>query len=321
MDWRRMSNGIPTPSSRRLASWRAAGDEPRKVEQRPTIYKSRLLRNLRTLLSGYLLLLLLMMFLENYLIFPAPRYPQGDWDPVDISVEDVYFESADGTRLHGWYLDHPNPRCYLLYCHGNGEHVAYLNGLLQTLRDGLGLAVFAFDYRGYGRSEGSAHEAGVLQDGRAAHAWLAARAGIEPDDVVLMGRSLGGAVATDLAAHHGARGLVLESTFTSMPDVAARIYWWAPVRLLMRSQFNSLSKIDKYHGPLLCSHGTLDSLVPVDLGQRLFDAAPGRQKRFIEIAGGDHNDPQPREYYQALDRFLGGLAQPLRSQRVSFSDG
>jgi len=264
----------------------------------------RIWRLVRLLLCTYLLLVLSMLWFENFLIFPAPRYPQGNWEPPGVEIEDVFFESSDGTRLHGWYLDHPSPRCYLLYCHGNGEHVAYLSELLRLLHDEFELAVFTFDYRGYGRSEGSPDEAGVLRDGRAAHVWLAQRARLEPDEVVLMGRSLGGAIAVNLAASNGAQALVLESTFTSIPDVAARIYWWAPVRLLMRTQFNSHYQIQQYHGPLLQSHGTHDGLVPLDLGQRLFAAAPSDQKEFFEIPGADHNDPQTREYYWTLDQFL-----------------
>ena len=269
---------------------------------------TRIWRLLRVLTCIYLLLLLSMRWFENSLIFPAPRYPRGDWEPVGAEIEDISFRSSDGTRLHGWYVHHPSPRNYLLYCHGNGENVAYSAELLRLLHDELNLAVFAFDYRGYGRSQGSADEAGVLLDGRAAQAWLAQRAGLELDEVVLMGRSLGGAVAVDLAAANGARGLVLESTFSSMPDVAARLFWWAPVRLIMRTQFNSLDRIQQYRGPLLQSHGTRDELIPMKLGQRLFAAAPG-QKRFFEIPGADHNDPQSREYYSALDQFLEQLPE------------
>jgi hypothetical protein len=267
----------------------------------------RVWRMARLLLSLYLLTLLMLLLLENNLIFPAPRYPQGDWNPVGFEFEDIYFESIDGTGLHGWYLDHPHPRAYLLHCHGNGEHVAFAAGVLDSLRRNFDLAILAFDYRGYGRSDGSAHEAGVLKDGQAAQLWLADRAGIELDEIVLMGNSLGGAVAVDLAAKNGARALVLESTFTSMPDVAAQLYRWAPVRLLMRTKFDSLSKIHQYDGPLLQSHGTKDRLVPIKLGKRLFDAAAGQQKQFIEIEGADHNDPPSPKYLRALDRFLSEL--------------
>ena len=269
----------------------------------------RIWRLVSLLLFVYLVLIMLLGWFENSLIFPAPRYPRGDWEAAGADVEDVFFQSTDGTRLHGWFLDHPNPRYYVLYCHGNGENVAYATELQRLLHDELQLAVFAFDYRGYGRSEGSANEAGVLQDARAAQAWLAQRAGVEPHDIVLMGRSLGGAVAVDLAADTGTRGLVLESTFSSMPDVAARLFWWAPARLIMRSQFNSVERIQQYRGPLLQSHGTRDGLIPIEMGRRLFAAAPSDRKQFLDIQGADHNDPQGREYYVALDQFLRQLPE------------
>ena len=221
-----------------------------------------------------------------------------------MEFEDVEFVSEDATKLHGWFLDHPNPRAYLLYCHGNGEHVAHVGPVAQQLRSQLDVAVFAFDYRGYGRSEGSANEDGVLADGRAAFRWLAERANIEPNQVLLMGRSLGGAVAVDLASEHQCRALILESTFPNMPDVAARLHWWAPVRLLLRTRLDSVEKIAQYRGALLQSHGTADELIPLSFGRRLFDAVPVADKHFVELEGLGHNDYPPADYYEQLREFV-----------------
>ncbi|MCI0360548.1 MAG: alpha/beta hydrolase [Planctomycetaceae bacterium] len=261
----------------------------------------------RVALAGYLLVLLLLLFFENTLLYPAPRYPNGDWTAAEIAHEDVFFASADGTKLHGWYLEHAAPRAVMLYAHGNGDCVAYLGPYLGELRDELRVSVFVFDYRGYGRSEGSPIEQGILEDGDAAHRWLAERTGKQLNEIVLMGRSLGGAVAVHLADRNGARGLVLQNTWTSLPDAAARLYPWAPVRWLMRNRYESLAKIAGYSGPLLSSHGTADELVPIDLGRQLFDAAPTSQKEFFMIEGGNHNTPEPREYYRALDRWIDEL--------------
>ncbi len=252
----------------------------------------------------YLAVLLLLLLLENKLIFPAPRFPTGDWEPTWLEYEDVAFVSADGTRLHGWYLDHPNPKAYLLYCHGNGEHVPYVAPVADQLRSSLDVAVFAFDYRGYGRSEGSPNEAGILTDAAAAHAWLSERAKIAPDQIFVMGRSIGGAAAVDVADKQQSRALILESTFPSLPDVAARLYWWAPTRWLMRTQLNSAEKITSYHGALLQSHGTVDELVPLDYGRRLFDAAPTADKHFLAFDGLGHNDYPPEDYYERLREFV-----------------
>ncbi len=266
-----------------------------------------LLRLARIAAVTYLGLLLVMLWLENYLIYPAPRYPDGDWNADRVAAEDVYFTSADGTKLHGWYFHHAQPRAHVLYCHGNGDCVAYHAEYLQRLSESQRIAIFSFDYRGYGRSEGTPSEAGVLQDSIAARDWLANRAELPLQQIVLMGRSLGGAVAVDLAAESGARGIILQNTFTSMPDVAAPMYWFLPVRLFMRTQYNSAAKIDRYSGPLLQSHGTADRLVPIGVGKKLFDLAPTHTKAFFPIDGGDHNDHEPEEYYRVLDRFLADL--------------
>jgi uncharacterized protein len=159
--------------------------------------------------------------------------------------------------------------------------------------------VLIFDYRGYGRSEGKPSEAGVLADARAARAWLADREQLSSSDIVLLGESLGGAVAVDLAARDGARALVLESTFSSLPEVAAHHYPFLPVRWLMQTRFDSAAKIGDYHGPLLMAHGDADTIVPLSFGRRLFESA-NQPKRFLLLPHHDHNDPMPRAFYDAV---------------------
>ncbi|MCE5269647.1 MAG: alpha/beta hydrolase [Planctomycetaceae bacterium] len=243
---------------------------------------------------------------ERSLIFAPSRYPEGDWKPRDLKFEDAWFNATDGTRLHGWYVPHEQPRAVILFCHGNAGNVALWADEARILHDRLRVSVLLFDYRGFGRSEGKPSEEGVLADARAARRWLAGRTNIAEKNIVLMGRSLGGAVAVDLAANDGARGLVLESTFTSLPDVAKTMFPLLPVRALMQTRLNSVAKIANYHGPLLQSHGTADRLIPYQIGCRLFDAA-NQPKRFVPIPGGDHNDPQTPEYYEAIVAFLDGL--------------
>ena len=242
------------------------------------------------------------MFLENYLIFFPTNYAEDDWSPAGIVLEDAHFAAADGTKLHGWYAPHANPTAVILFCHGNAGNITHRIDIIRALHDRAGAAVMVFDYRGYGRSEGKPDEPGVLADARAARAWLAQRSGVPPGRIVLMGESLGGAVAVDLAAN-GARALVLENTFSSMPDVAAYHYPWAPVRLLMKTKFDSATKIRSYHGPLFQSHGDSDTIVPLKFARRLFDAA-NEPKQFLLIEGADHNDARPRAYYDKLRAFL-----------------
>ena len=194
----------------------------------------------------------------------------------------------------------------MLFCHGNGGNITTWAQTVEVLHNLVGVSVLIFDYRGYGRSAGHPHEAGVLADARAARSWLAQRAKIDPQAIVLLGESLGGGVAVDLAANDGARGLVLQSTFTSLPDVAVRLFPWLPVHWLMRNRFDSLSKIGRYHGPLLQSHGDRDTIVPFSLAQQLFDAA-NPPKQFITVPNGGHNDPQSMSYYGELKKFLENL--------------
>ena len=249
----------------------------------------------------------MLVLLERFLVYPAPSVADGAWNAAELNVEDVHFESADGTKLHGFYAEHPEPKSQILFCHGNGEHVGYLGGYIRSLADELEASVFAFDYRGYGKSEGKPYEADMLADGEAAQKWLADRAGITPDQIVLYGRSLGGGVAVYLASTLGAKALVAERTFHSMVDIGARQYPWAPIKLLMRNRYPSAKRIAKYDGPLFQAHGDSDQLIPIESAHELFAACPSEDKQFMEIPGMGHNDPCPPEFYEAFKALLDRL--------------
>lgn len=243
--------------------------------------------------------------LDEMLTFFPSKYPAGDWRPRDLAFEDVSFPAADGVKLHGWYVKHAAPRAAVLYHHGNAGNLSYDAELLQFLHDRLAVSVLEFDYRGYGKSEGAPTVEGALLDARAAREVLAKKEQLRGEQIVLMGRSLGGAIAVDLAKD-GARGLILESTFTSLRDTAA-VHYPAPlVALLVPSRLESLSSIAKYRDPLLISHGNADETVPFAHGEKLFAAALG-PKTFVTIPGGNHNSPQSAEYYEKLDAFLKSL--------------
>ena len=263
----------------------------------------------RVLFYGVILVMVLGYFrlIEDSFVYFPSRYPQGDWEPTGLVPEDVFFEAEDGVRLHGWYLSHPEPKGVLLYCHGNAGNLTGRAEVVARLHDRLGVSVFIFDYRGYGRSEGSPSEKGFYRDARAARAWLANREGIDPKEMILLGRSIGGAVAVELAVRNGAKALILQSVFTSVPDVAARYYFWFPVRWVMQNRFNAFAKMGDYRGPLFQSHGDADSLVPLEMGKKLFDAAPGNSKVFYIESGLDHNDSPESDYYESLNHFLNNL--------------
>jgi fermentation-respiration switch protein FrsA (DUF1100 family) len=272
----------------------------------PVRRSTKLLRAARTVLLVLLGCVLMLRFVENYLIFFPRAEPYVSWEPPTPGGRNVEFAADDGTKLTGWYLPHAEAQAVVLFCCGNGGNMSYWRDAFRTLHRRCRVTIMGFNYRGYGGSEGSPSEHGVLDDARAARRWLCDQQGIPPERIVLMGRSLGGGVAIDLAAD-GARGLVVESTFTSLPDMAGIVYPYLPFRWLMRTQFHSLEKIADYRNPLLVSHGDADELVPYRMGQRLFDAAGSNVKRFYTVPGGEHNDPQPHDYYDVLDRFLAEL--------------
>ena len=242
---------------------------------------------------------------EDVLIYqPAGPHPD-DWEPPGLTYEDVNFMTPDEVSLHGWYCPVDKPKAYVLFCHGNAANISYRYPDFVRLTKRHHVSVFAFDYRGYGRSEGKPSEKGLMIDARAARDWFAEKEGIEPEQIVLYGRSLGGGVAVDLASKDGAKGLILESTFTSLPAVANDLLPLWPGTLMV-NRYSSLKKISDYQGPLLIAHGKEDQLIPYEHGQKLFEAA-NDPKRFIPIDGAGHNWLPPEGYQKTLDEFFAGL--------------
>jgi fermentation-respiration switch protein FrsA (DUF1100 family) len=239
---------------------------------------------------------------EKLLFFPA-KYPEGDWQPAGLRFSDVWFTAADGVRIHGWFCPNENPRATVLYVHGNAGNITHRAEVMRLLQRRLRVSALIFDYRGYGRSEGVPTVEGILSDTRAARTFLAQSAGIKESDVVLIGNSLGGAVAVQLAAEHRPRALVLENTFSSLRDIASHHYP-ALAWLVSAKKLNSAEQIARYKGPLLQCHGDADRTIPFVLGEKLF-AAANEPKQFVRISNGDHNDWLPDEYYAALDALLG----------------
>lgn len=276
-----------------------------KPEKHPSPWRVWGFRVARFTLIPYLVLCLFLMWFEERLLFPIHTAVEGNWQPEGLEVEHAWISTSDEVRLHGWFVAHPAPKAVVLMAHGNGGNVTLRAEKLRRLH-AAGAATLIFDYRGYGKSEGSPNEQGILLDARAARIWLAKRAGVSETDIVLLGESLGGGVMVDLAARDGARGLILESTFTSTPDVAAHFYPFVPVHWLMRNRFDSLSKIGDYRGPLLASHGDQDEIIPYALGQKLFEAA-NTPKSFFPVKGGSHNSRDSVEYETVLAQWIAEL--------------
>lgn len=250
--------------------------------------------------------LIVMLFEERFIYFPS-RYPDGLYDEAERLgiAEDCYFTTTDGVRIHGWFFRHDEPRATLLLFHGNAGNVSHRLPLCTAYRD-LGYQVFIIDYRGYGRSAGEPSEEGLYRDADGAYGYLSGREDTKNVPLVIFGSSLGGAVAVDLGLRHGADAVILEATFTSAADVAAIHYPFLPVRMFLRTEFNSLEKIPGITAPVLFIHGEEDTIIPIDLGRRLFDAA-GAGKEFHAIPRAGHNDllqSGGARYLEVIDIFL-----------------
>jgi len=245
------------------------------------------------LLSGIALLLLGLVALNVLFYRQQPKmlfFPTRELTSTPqrwgLAYRDVAIHTDDGVTLDGWYVPAKGATRTLLFFHGNAGNISD-RGTSLTVFHSLGLNVLMIDYRGYGRSDGTPDEAGLYRDARAAWRYLTDTRGVPADRIIVAGRSLGGAVATDLAARVRPEALVLESTFDSMADVA-RHYLPLISRLVrLRYRFDSAAKISAIRCPLLMLHSPDDDVIPFELGRKLFAAAPD-PKHFVRLKG-DHN--------------------------------
>ena len=242
------------------------------------------------LLGAGLLVVALVWLLQRRLIY----FPLEQQVPRASSIlshaEEVVIETRDGLRLGGWFL--PPPRdsdgSCVLVCNGNAGNRSNRAPLAAALA-GQGLGVLLFDYRGYGGNPGKPSEEGLLEDGRAARAWLEARPEVDAGRIVIFGESLGAAVAVAEAVERPPAALVLRSPFTSLVDVARRHYPFLPVSLLLIDRYPSRQRISSLRCPLLVVAAEEDRIVPVSQSRALYEAAPGERKRLLILPGG-HND-------------------------------
>lgn len=277
------------------------------------------------------LLACIMAFESSFIYFPS-KYPEGDWEiaaprvvegRVVARIEDVWLTAADGTRLHGWYcaplvgrggaLMPVETDRVLLYLHGNGGNVTHRREIVERLV-GLPLNVLIIDYRGYGRSEGAPSEEGLYMDARAAWDYLTTTRRARADRIIVYGESLGGAIAVDLASQVKPCGLVVQSSFTSIADMAAEVMPFVP-RFLIRTKMDSREKIARVSCSKLFVHSPADDVVPYKLGRKLFEAAP-EPKQFYEIKGAPHNltyEIGGAPYLDALKNFIDSACGAQRS--------
>jgi len=277
----------------------------------------RLLSIILPLLLGVILLNVLMFFQQASMVFFPHRELQqtpADWK---LDYEDVWINSVDGVRLHGWYIPRQGARQTLLFFHGNAGNISHRRESIEIFHR-LNLNVFILSYRGYGASEGKPDEQGLYNDARSAWRYLTLDRKIQQQDIILFGRSLGGAVATSLAAEVQPAGLILESTFSSAGDMAAVLYPILHWVIYSRYAFDTATRLRQVQSPVMVIHSADDEIIPFRIGQKVFMAAR-EPKQFVEIRG-DHNGgfllSQP-QYQQALGAFIASLAvaaPPLLSQ-------
>jgi fermentation-respiration switch protein FrsA (DUF1100 family) len=273
------------------------------------------MRALLTLLAGlgivYLVLGVVLYLFQGSMVFLAGlpgRMLEATPADIGLTYEDVGIATADGERLHGWYVPAAEARGVLLFFHGNAGNISHRLESIAIF-NGLGLDVLIVDYRGYGQSTGKPGEQGTYRDAQAAWDYLVGERGTAPGRIVVFGRSLGGAVGAWLAARLPEKAapaaVIIESCFTSGADMARRLYPIYPARLLTRLKYPVLDYAARLHSPVLVVHSRDDEIIPFAMGRALHDAAPA-PRSFLELRG-DHNAGFwiSRSVYQAgLDRFL-----------------
>ena len=248
--------------------------------------------------AGYLFI-----FQSRYVYYPERVLP-ADPDRIGLPFKNISFETKDGLRLSGWFIPKEDSRGVLLFCHGNAGNIGHQLDSIQLFHK-LGLEIFIFDYRGYGQSEGKPTEKGTYEDAEAAWRYLVEEHQVDPDKIVVFGSSLGGAVASWLASRRTPGALILESTFTSLPDIAATLYPYLPVRLMLRFKYDTVEYLTQVNCPTLIIHSRNDEIMPFIHGQRLFEIAP-EPKRFLELTG-THNEgfiTSGVQYEEGLNTFI-----------------
>ena len=247
-------------------------------------------------------------FIERRLIYHPEKDLTSDPSILGLAYEDVVFTAADGVRLHGWYV--PGSRdVTFLWFHGNAGNISHRVGNLKEMHDELAVNIFIFDYRGYGQSRGTPSEQGTYLDAKAALDSLRAREDISTRKIVYYGRSLGGAMAVELARQEPPYGLILESSFPSVTYMAQKANPFLPLWRLLRTKYDSAAKVPHLQVPLLQIHGDSDDTVPLEAGRALFEAA-NTPKEFYVIPSADHNDTYlvgGTAYWGKLREFIDSL--------------
>lgn len=255
-------------------------------------------------LASYFLIVLLLYFFQKRIIFIPYRDIVATPSDIGLKFDDVYFRTQDGTSLNGWFIPAAKAEYTVLFCHGNGGNISHRLDTI-ALYNRIPLNFFIFDYRNYGKSSGSLSEKGLYEDIAAAWKYLTETRKIPPEKIIIVGRSLGGSIAAHAAAEFAPGGLILESTFTSMTEIAGHRLPFLPVSCLLHYKLPTVENLAKVKCPVLIIASPDDTIVPFKYGKKLFAEAP-EPKTFLQLTG-DHNDCYflcRTQYIEALTKFI-----------------
>ena len=247
----------------------------------------RILLGTLVIFSFLAFLILYLKYYEKKGIYFPVRKIQLTPKEVGLEFEDVYFFSSDGIKLNGWYIPAKEARATVLFCHGNAGNISHRIDVIYMFCK-LGLDVFIFDYRGYGRSQGRPTEEGLYLDAQAAYKYLIKRRNLNEGSIVVYGKSIGANVAVELCSKVKTAALISESAFTSALEMGKKLFPFLPLKWLISIKFDALSKIKNITIPKLIIHSEDDKIIPFRHGRKLFEAAP-EPKEFYPMRGG-HND-------------------------------
>lgn len=268
---------------------------------------SSLRRMLTTVIIGIIVINILAYLRQPAMIYYPTKTIESTPQVWGLDYEDVVIPTEDGQKLHGWFIPNTKSSKVLLFFHGNAGNISHRRESIEIFHR-LGLSVFIFDYRGYGESSGRPSEAGTYADARAAWRYLTEMRKIAPANIIVFGRSLGGAVATKLVSEVRSAGLIVESVFSSARDMAHRILPVIAYVIWLRFDYNTVANIRQVKNPVLVIHSPDDDIIPYQLGVKVFDAA-NEPKKFIRLRG-DHNSGfyiSGQQYIKGLSEFLAGV--------------
>ena len=266
---------------------------------------SKLLFIIGVLIFIYVALVLMIYLGQSRLVYFPTSSIDATPDLINLRYEDVWLQTQDGDRIHGWYVPEENAEWTVLMFHGNGGNISHRLQTLDLLNK-IGVNTLIIDYRGYGRSQGQPSEEATYEDALAAWEHLTQHR-TDAESIILFGRSLGGAVAVWLATEVNPGGLILESTFSSVVDLAQHHYPFLPVSYMSQFKYDSLSLAPNIDIPTLMLHSREDDIVPFNLGLKLYEALPGN-KSFVEMRGG-HNEG----FFVSGEHYVNGLRNFIES--------